>query len=82
MYSKAERQKAVDLYIKYGKRASAVIRESGYPDRKTLACWYNEYEEQGWLHEAQRIQARAPPSSSPGSPDLIPALHPPWRGVA
>ena len=57
MYSKEERQKAVDLYIKYGKRASAVIRELGYPDRKTLACRYKEYEEQGRLHEAQRRQA-------------------------
>ena len=57
MYSKEERQKAVDLYIKYGKRAPAAIRELGYPDRKSLANWYKEYEEQGRLHEAQRRQA-------------------------
>ena len=57
MYSKEERQKAVDLYIKYGKRASATIRELGYPDRKTLAYWYKEYEEQGRLHDAPRRQA-------------------------
>ena len=34
MYSKEERQKAVDLYIKYGKRASAVIREFSLQDGK------------------------------------------------
>ena len=34
MYSKEERQKAVDLYIKYGKRASAVIREYSLQDSK------------------------------------------------
>ena len=34
MYSKAERQNTVDLYIKYGKRASAVIREFSLQDGK------------------------------------------------
>ena len=32
MYSKAEKQKAVDLYIKYG-RSATVVSELGYPDR-------------------------------------------------
>jgi len=40
MYSKEDREKAIMLYIKYDKSAAAVIRELGYPDRKTLACWY------------------------------------------
>ena len=43
MYSKEDREKAIMLYIKYDKSAAAVIRELGYPDRKTLACWYKEY---------------------------------------
>lgn len=36
MYSKEEREKAIKLYIKYGKCAADVIRKLGYPDRKTL----------------------------------------------
>ena len=49
MYSKAERQKAVDLYIKYGKRSTTVIRELGYPIRCTLKNWYKEFKEEGKL---------------------------------
>ena len=51
MYSKEERQKAVDLYIKYGKRAATVVRELGYPNRHTLRLWYKEYKEEGHLRE-------------------------------
>ena len=32
MYSYDDRIKAVELYIKYGLKAAAVIRELGYPD--------------------------------------------------
>jgi len=43
MYSREKRQKAVELYIKFGKSAAAVIRELGYPDRHTLQSWYKLY---------------------------------------
>ena len=43
MYSKEEREKAIRLYIKYDKCAADVIRELGYPDRKTLRKWYKTY---------------------------------------
>jgi len=36
MYSYEERKKAVDLYIKYSKKASAVINELGYPNRRVV----------------------------------------------
>ena len=49
MYSKAERQKAVDLYIKYGKRSATVVSELGYPNRHTLRLWYKEFKEEGYL---------------------------------
>ncbi len=39
MYSKEEREKAIRLYIKYGKCTTYEIRELGYPDRKTLVKW-------------------------------------------
>ena len=43
MYSREERMKAVELYIKYDKSAAAAIRELGYPDRHTLRSWYEFY---------------------------------------
>ena len=49
MYSKAEKQKAVDLYIKYGKRAATAVSEPGYPDRQRL--WCKEFKEEGYLRE-------------------------------
>lgn len=49
MYSKEERETAILLYIKYDKCAADVIRELGYPDRKTLAGWYKTYLETGEL---------------------------------
>lgn len=51
MYSKEEREKAIKLYIKYDKCAADVIRELGYPDRKTLVKWYRTYVERGVLFE-------------------------------
>lgn len=43
MYSREERMRAVELYIKYDKSAAAAIRELGYPDRHTLQSWYMSY---------------------------------------
>lgn len=42
MYSREERLKAVELFVKYNKRPVLVIRESGYPCRATLYVWYEE----------------------------------------
>ena len=49
MYSYEDRIRAIQLYIQYGKRAAAVIRELGYPDRHMLAKWYQEYVQEGDL---------------------------------
>jgi len=43
MHSRKKRMKAVELYIKFGKSAAAVIRELGYPNRHTLQTWYKLY---------------------------------------
>jgi transposase InsO family protein/transposase-like protein len=54
MYSREKRMRAIELYIKYEKSAADVIRELGYPDRKTLREWYRMYlveQETGVLHE-------------------------------
>ena len=50
MYSYEDWRKAVELYIKYGLRASATIRELGYTDRHSLMMWYKEYIANGDLH--------------------------------
>ncbi len=39
MYSREERMKAIELYIKYDKNIAAVIRELGYPNRGALPRW-------------------------------------------
>ncbi|WP_417276756.1 IS3 family transposase [Castellaniella sp.] len=49
MYSYAERVKAVQLYIKLGKRLNATIRQLGYPTKNSLKDWYREFECRGDL---------------------------------
>jgi putative transposase len=44
MYSYADRMRAVQLYIKLGKRVGATIRQLGYPTKTALKDWYREYE--------------------------------------
>lgn len=51
MYSIQDRQKAIDLYIKYDYCAAKTIKVLGYPHRKILARWYKEYLQFGYLHE-------------------------------
>lgn len=52
MYTLEERKKAVELYIKYGRKAAYVIRDLGYPkNTKSIVSWTKELEETGRLHE-------------------------------
>ena len=41
-YSREQRDRAVDLYVKYEHSAADVIRELGYPSRTILYVWYRE----------------------------------------
>ena len=41
-YSKDQRDRAVDLYIRYERCAADVIHELGYPSRGMLPVWYRE----------------------------------------
>lgn len=41
-YSRQQRERAVDLYIKYEHSAANVIHELGYPSRTILYVWYRE----------------------------------------
>jgi putative transposase len=45
MYSSEKKKKAVELYIYYNLSAAAVIRELGYPERKSLIKWHKDYQE-------------------------------------
>lgn len=49
MYSYAERMRAVQLYIKLGKRMNATLRQLGYPTKNSLKDWYREFESRGDL---------------------------------
>ena len=49
MYSYEERLRAVELYLKLGKRIKAVIRQLGYPTKNSLKTWYEEFQESGDL---------------------------------
>ena len=44
MYSYEDRIRAVELYIKLGKRVRASIRQLGYPTKNSLKGWHGEYE--------------------------------------
>jgi len=44
--------RAVKLYIQYDCSAAATTRELGYPSRKGLYRWYQEYKESGDLHSS------------------------------
>jgi len=44
MYSYEDRIRAVEGYIKLGKRVKATIRQLGYPTNNALKGWYREHE--------------------------------------
>ncbi|EJZ18527.1 integrase catalytic region [Rhizobium sp. Pop5] len=58
MYSYADRLRAVELYLKLGKRVKATIRQLGYPAKIALKNWCREYEQH--LDVRARSVARAP----------------------
>ena len=58
MYSYEDREKAVELYIKYDLSAADTVRKLGYPDRKMLVRWYKEFMETGQLHERSNKKSK------------------------
>jgi transposase InsO family protein/transposase-like protein len=44
MYSYEDRIRAVDLYVKLGKRVRTTIRQLGYPTKNALKRWHREFE--------------------------------------
>jgi transposase-like protein len=65
MYWYADRLRAVQLYIKLGKRMAPTLRQLGYPTKNALKAWHREYERhrdlpagyvrsRPWYSDAQR----------------------------
>ena len=50
MYKLEEKKRAVELYIKSGKKVGPVIHALGYPSPNRLRDWYKELCETGALH--------------------------------
>lgn len=50
MFSYDELMKAVQLLLQYDMSYASVIRELGYPSRRGLCDWYEEYIKNGDLH--------------------------------
>jgi len=42
MYSYEDRIRAVELYIRFGRRLAATIRHLGYPTKNALKGWYRD----------------------------------------
>jgi transposase InsO family protein/transposase-like protein len=61
MYSYEERLRAVQLYLKLGRRSGATIRQLGYPTKNSLKAWSDEFESRG---ELQAGYARSKPKYS------------------
>ncbi|HBO4002011.1 TPA: IS3 family transposase [Pseudomonas aeruginosa] len=61
MYSYEDRVRAVQLYIKLGKRTGATIRQLGYPTKNSLKNWHEEYERS---HDLCRGYVRSKPKYS------------------
>jgi len=54
VYSRTDRMKAIELYIKYNRSAATVINELGYPSRGMMRNWYKQYlleQKTGIIHD-------------------------------
>lgn len=62
MYSYDDRLRAVQLYIKLGKRAGLTIRQLGYPTKNALKAWHRAYEQRQDLPPAYMRQPKYTPA--------------------
>ncbi len=67
MYSYEDRIRAVELYIKLGKRVAETIHQLGYPTKNALKSWHRAYEQGSGL---PRGYARKKPKYSPAQQTL------------
>lgn len=70
MYTLEQRTRAVELYIKYGLKAAATIRELGYPSSDQLRAWHKEWLGSGGsLHERSRASKAYSPQQKRAAVD-------------
>jgi transposase InsO family protein/transposase-like protein len=62
MYSYEDRLRAVQLYIKLGKRAGLTIRQLGYPSKNALKVWHLAYEQSSDLPRAYMREPKYTPT--------------------
>ncbi len=55
MYSYEDRVRAVELYLKLGKRVKTTIRQLGYPTKNSLKAWCEEFEKSEPPRESWRL---------------------------
>jgi len=86
MYSNEDRIRAVEAYIKPGKRVRFTIRQLGCPTKNFLKGWYNDYQQK--LDLPAGYAARAAKSSKDRTRQLsrttsltTAALRPPVIGL-
>lgn len=60
MYTRDRKTRAVELYIEYGRKAAATIRELGHPCRGQLRAWYKGYGESGGEIPEHGLEKYAP----------------------
>ena len=63
MFSYEDRLRAVQLYIKLGKRIGLTICQLGYPTKNALLSWHREYEKRldlpaGYVRQPRYTQSR------------------------
>jgi transposase-like protein len=71
MFSYEDRIRAVQLYLKLGKRIGATIRQLGYPTRNSLKAWHYEYEQCMIYGRAMSVRGRGIPMSRTRWPSII-----------
>lgn len=54
MYSYEDRIRAVELYIKLGKRVRPALRQLGYPTKNALKGWYRDMSNGSICRQAMR----------------------------
>ena len=58
MFTEAERLRAIELYFKYGRKLTSVVRELGYPSKRNLRRWVRLWEAGDGATEAIRRKPR------------------------
>lgn len=79
MHSYEDRIRAVELYYRYGKKASVVVMELGYPSTKQLGRWVRIYEEKGDLPRELKPRERYSRTQKSAAVEhyLTPVVHSP-----